>query len=192
MGHSIPAFSQLNEIEKLLWSDFKNEIRGKDRKKLFDTLFENSKLYASYLAIANRPISIEPRMIGLLFYYCKMLVSVDDYRNDEYLDNKIVTCEIYESNVKELFDKTSEIWQGLVNSPHQKEGEELLEMFFECCYDLDDEAAKMVMEKYSDSNKSLSFSFCLLLQNQKLIQKMDESKMNCIIQLEDVLLDYID
>lgn len=192
MGRSIPALSHLHEIEKLLWSDFQNEIRGKDGKNSCDMFFENSKLYTSYLAIANRPISIEPLMIGMLFYHCKMLVSVDNYRNDDYLDKEIVTCEIYQPNVKELFDKTIKRWQGLINSLHQKEVQQLLGMFVECCNDLDDEAAKMVMEKNSESNKSLLFFFCLLLQNQKLIQKINESKMNCNIHSEDVLFDYID
>lgn len=192
MGHSVLAFSQLAAIEKLLWSDFRNEISGNHRWNSFVKLFENSKLYPSYLAIANRPIPIEPLMIVMMFYHYNMLVNIDNSRNNYDLNNEIVTCEIRVPNVKELFDKSIERCPDLINSFYQKEGEYLLRMFFERSNDLDDKATKLGLEKDSEFNSSLIFFFCLLLQNQKLMQKINESKFNSNIYPEDVLIDYTD
>ncbi len=52
MGRTIPSFRQLLEIEKLDWcSSFKKLLPTKKDKQIFDKIFENAKLYISYLAM---------------------------------------------------------------------------------------------------------------------------------------------
>ena len=76
MGRSIPSFRQLIEIERSNWSEFKKELPSKNDKEAFDTLFENAKLYTQYLSNANRPIPIEPIMMGALFHNYKTLLKL--------------------------------------------------------------------------------------------------------------------
>ena len=64
MGRSIPSFRHLIEIERANWSEFKKELPSKNEKEAFNTLIENAKLYTHYLSNANRPIPIEPIMMG--------------------------------------------------------------------------------------------------------------------------------
>ena len=56
MGRSIPSFRQLLEIEKLKWSSFKKSLPTKKDKQEFDKVFDEVKLYTSYLvnAFVNR------------------------------------------------------------------------------------------------------------------------------------------
>ena len=76
MGRSIPSFRQLIEIERLNWSEFKKELPSKNEKEAFNTIFENAKLYTQYLSNANRPIPIEPIMMGALFHNYKTLLKL--------------------------------------------------------------------------------------------------------------------
>ena len=77
MGRSIPSFRQLIEIERLNWSEFKKELPSKNEKEAFNTMFENAKLYTQYLSNANRPIPIEPIMMGALFHNYKTLLKLN-------------------------------------------------------------------------------------------------------------------
>ena len=76
MGRSIPSFRQLIEIERLNWSEFKKGLPSKDDKEALNTIFENAKLYTQYLSNANRPIPIEPIMVGVLFHNYKTLLKL--------------------------------------------------------------------------------------------------------------------
>ena len=76
MGRSIPSFRHLIEIERLNWSEFKKELSTKKEKEAFNIIFENAKLYTQYLSNANRPIPIEPIMMGALFHNYKTLLKL--------------------------------------------------------------------------------------------------------------------
>ena len=67
MGRTIPSFRQLLEIEKLDWSAFKKSLPTKKDKQAFDEIFENAKLYTSYLSNAVNPIVFESVMMGAAF-----------------------------------------------------------------------------------------------------------------------------
>ncbi len=77
-----------------------------------------------------------------------------------------------ETLAKTLFDNTCERWLGLLYPLHKDDRERLLKMFVDCCYNLDDGAAKTIIEEDSNHNLSSNFFFCLLLQNQKLINRL--------------------
>jgi len=47
-------------------------------------------------------------------------------------------------------------------------------MLIDICYSLDDGAAKILADKVSESSISVLFFFCLLLQNQKLINRIND------------------
>jgi len=66
-------------------------------------------------------------------------------------------------------------------------------MLVDCCNNLDDGAAKAVMDKVSESNISVLFFFGLVLQNQKMIERIRNSSENREnIKANGTLFDYVD
>ena len=179
MGRSIPSFRHLIEIERLNWSEFRKELSTKNEKEAFNTIFENAKLYTQYLSNANRPIPIEPIMMGALFHNYKTLLKLcrdEENVTEHFINQKLVVLEREKPIAKTLLDKTCERWRGLLYALHKDDRERLLRMLVDCCYDsLDEGAAKMLIDKVSESNISILFFFCLVLQNRKLINRIRKS-----------------
>lgn len=175
MGRSIPSFRQLIDIERLNWSEFKKELPSKRDKQAFDLIFENAILSTSYLSNANRPVPIEPIMMGALFHNYKTLLMLckEDNVTEESIEQKSVLLEREKPLAKILFDNTGEKWRGLLYALHKDDRERLLKMLVDCCYDLDDGAAKTLID--SESSISVLYLFCLVLLNQKLINRIKSS-----------------
>ena len=175
MGRSIPSFRQLIDIERLNWSEFKKELPSKRDKQAFDLIFENAILSTSYLSNANRPVPIEPIMMGALFHNYKTLLMLckEDNVTEESIEQKSVLLEREKPLAKILFDNTGEKWRGLLYALHKDDRERLLKMLVDCCYDLDDGAAKTLID--SESSISVLYLFCLVLLNQKLINRIKNS-----------------
>jgi len=68
MGRSIPSFRQLLEIEKLNWSTFKKMLPTKKDKQEFDKVWDNVKLYISYLGNVSNPVVLESFFLGAIFH----------------------------------------------------------------------------------------------------------------------------
>jgi hypothetical protein len=192
MGRSIPSYRQLIEIERGNWSEFKKGLPTKNDKEAFNIIFENATLYSQYLSNANRPIPIEPIMMGALFHNYKTLLKLcnEEYNTvEDHLKQKLVVLEREKPVAKALFDKTCERWRGLLYPLHKDDRERLLRMLVDCYYDsLDDGAAKM-MDK--DSSISVLLFFSLVLQNQKLINRIKKSIEKDTKTVTN-LLDFID
>jgi hypothetical protein len=191
MGRSIPSFRQLIEIERLNWSEFKKGLPSKDEKEAVNSIFENAKLYTQYLSNANRPVPIEPIMMGALFHNYKTLLKLVNEDNvvEESIKQKLVNMERQNPLAKALFDKTCEKWHGLLYSLHKDDREHLLRMLVGCCNGLDERAAKVLID--SESSISVLFLFCLVLQNQKLINRIKKAKdQNAKVDVN--LIDFID
>ena len=160
MGRSIPSFRHLIEIERLNWSEFRKGLPSKDEKEAFNTIFENAKLYTQYLSNANRPIPIEPIMMGALFHNYKTLLKLckeEDNVTEESIEQKLVVLDKEKPLAKALFDKTCERWRGLLYALHKDDREQLLRMLVDCCSSLDDGAAKTLIDKVSESTISVLF-----------------------------------
>ena len=80
MGRTIPSFRQLLEIDKLDWSSFKKLLPSKKDKQAFDMVFENARLYTSYLGNASNPIVLEFIIMGSLFHNYKQLLQTSKVR----------------------------------------------------------------------------------------------------------------
>src|ERR1044072_477505 len=161
MGRSIPSFRQLIEIERSNWSEFKKKLPTKDEKQAFDTIFENAKLYTQYLANANRPIPVEPIVMGALFHNYKKLLQLSgaDKLSEDSILKQVTLWERDKPLTKALFNKTCDRWRGLLFAIHKDDREQLLRMIADCCSSLDDEAAKWIMDK--DLLLPLYFFFCV-------------------------------
>lgn len=193
MGRRIPSFRQLIEIERLNWSEFKKGLPTKNDKEEYNFIFENATLYTQYLSNANRPIPIEPIMMGALFHNYKTLAELNEESklSEDSIMQKVVTLERQQPISKMLFDKTCERWSGLSYSLHKDDRESLLRMFFECCNGLSKRGARTVMDTDSKGSTSLLFLFCLVLQNQKLMSRIVKSTEKNV-KPGDNLLDLID
>ena len=192
MGRSIPSFRQLIEIERLNWSEFKKKLSTKNEKEAFDIIFENAKLYSQYLSNANRPIPIEPIMMGALFHNYKTLFKLSgaDKLSEDLILKQVTEWERDKSLTKALFDKTYERWRGLLYALHKDDREQLIRMFEDCCDGLGEGTAKTVLDK--DSFLSIYLFLCILKQNQDLILRIKNSSKKESIKAGDTLLDFID
>src|SRR4029078_3732664 len=77
MGRSIPSFrKQLLEIEKLKMNSFKKMLPTKKDKQEFDEIFENVRLYTSYLGNASNRIPLESVFMGAVFHNYKQLLQI--------------------------------------------------------------------------------------------------------------------
>ena len=98
--------------------------------------------------------------MGALFHNYKTLLKLckeEDNVTEDYIKQKLVLLERKKPLAKALFDKTCERWHGLLYALHKDDREQLLRMLVDCCYSLDDGAAKILTDKVSKS--SISFSF---------------------------------
>ncbi len=202
MGRTIPSFRQLLEIEKLSWSHFKKELPTKVDRKIFDVIFENAELYASYLSNAVNHITLESVIIGSLFHNYKTLSEIDKENvRENYYDCVSEIIELTpqlltenKPNGKLLFDRTCKKWSGLIDSLHKEDREILLKMILEIC--TYDECCNHIINS-KDTKLCITYLFfiSLIIQQQKLINRLGKDDSNTNIGMEfgkDVtLLDYM-
>ncbi len=126
---------------------------------------------------ANRPMPTGPIVMDCLLHAYKTLLKLCKELNvtGEAIKQKLVVLEREKPLAKTLIDNTRERWLGLLYALHKHDREQLLKMFVDCCYSLEDGAAKTKIEEDSNHNLSYYFFFCLLLQNQKLINRIKKS-----------------
>jgi|SRR3954463_6569303 hypothetical protein len=95
MGRSIPSFRrQLLEIEKLKMTSFKKMLPTKKDKQEFDKVFDNVRLYTSYLGNASNPIQRESIFMGSIFHNYKQLLQMikeDTSTNEHALKDELIS-----------------------------------------------------------------------------------------------------
>ncbi len=110
MGRTIPSFRQLLEIEKRDWSIFKKLLPTKKDKQGFNEVFENAKLYTSYLGNAANPIVLESVIMGTIFHNYKTLLQINNKEDIQIDENSIIDkLQVLAENKpqgKLLFDRT--------------------------------------------------------------------------------------
>jgi hypothetical protein len=190
MGRTIPSFRQLIEIEKLDWSDFKKSLPTKKDRKAFDEIFENAKLYTSYLSNAVNPIIFESIIMGHLFRnYKALLESSKEDINEDVITNETKSLTENKPHGKILFDRTCKKWQGLIDALHVEDRRILLKMILETCsYN---EYCNMVINSV-DSEYPIDYLFFLkaITQQQKLINKTSKN-YGIEISINKTLVDFM-
>jgi hypothetical protein len=184
MGRTIPSFRQLLEIERLRWSWFKRDLPTKQDKKAFDQISENAELYTAYLSNAVNPIPLESVMMGSLFHNYKTLSEMDeekgkgDHNDKVKVEKEMGLKSLFENKpqTKLLFDRTCEKWHGLIDSLHKEDRETLLKMILESCACNNESCNKIIIE--SDSRDCITYLFfvSLIMQQQKLINKIGKNE----------------
>lgn len=108
MGHYIPPLRQLNEIERLVWSAFKKELNARADKKVFGSLSDNAKLFATYVSFAISPIPQESILGGIMLHYYKTLIDLSKSNGGFSIGKDIVTSDVYKP------------WQSAINKTYDK------------------------------------------------------------------------
>jgi hypothetical protein len=191
MGRSIPSFRQLLEIEKLKMSAFKKMLPTKKDKQEFDEVFENVRLYTSYLGNASNPISLESVFMGAIFHNYKQLLQItkeDSGIDERTLEDELVSLLETKPEGKILLYRLSKKWHGFIYSLHKEDRLILLKMVLEVCsYD----ECTINMINIKDLQSSIDFLFFMLsmLVQQKRIEMLNASETK---KTKDVtLLDFM-
>jgi hypothetical protein len=189
MGRSIPSFRQLLEIEKLKWSAFKRLLPTKEDKQEIDKVFDNIRLYTSYLGNASNPIPLESVFMGAIFHNYKQILQVtkeDTAIDENYLKEELIS--LFESKLegKILFYRFSKKWQGFIYSLHKDDRLILLKMVLEVC-SYDERAINII--NIEDSQAPIDFLFFLLsvILQQKRIERLNTSDKKKNVTLLDFL-----
>ena len=123
MGRSIPSFRQLLQIEKLDWSSFKKLLPSKKDKQMFDKVFDNVRLYTSYLWNASNPIVVESIIMGATFNNYKQLLQFnkeDAIIDEGYLREEIESLLETKTEGKTLFYRYSKKWHGFLYNSQRR------------------------------------------------------------------------
>jgi hypothetical protein len=189
MGRSIPSFRQLIEIEKLRWSSFKKMLPTKNDKQEFDDVFDNVRLYTSYLGNASNPIPLEAVFMGAIFHNYKQLLQItkeDANIDEEHLKEELVSLLENKPEGKILFYRFSKKWHGFLYSVHKEDRLILLKMVLEVCsYN---ECAINIIN-IEDSQAPIDFLFFLITRilQQKRIERLNTSDKKKNVTLLDFI-----
>jgi len=189
MGRSIPSFRQLLEIEKLKWSSFKKLLPTKEDKQEFDKVFDNVRLYTSYLGNASNPIPLESVFIGAIFHNYKQLLQItreDTNIDEEHLKEELVSLLDNKPEGKILFYRFSKKWYGFFTVLHKGDRLILLKMVLEVC-SYGERAINII--NIQDSQASIDFLFYLLsiILQQKRIERLNTSDKKKNVTLLDFI-----
>jgi len=155
-------------------------------------VFDNFRLYTSYLGNASNPIPLESVSIGAIFHNYKQLLQItakeDTAIDERTLEYKLTSLLETKSEGKILFYKYSKKWHGFIYSLHKEDRLILLKMVLEVCsYD---EYVNNVINNH-DSRSNIDFLFFLLamIKQQKRIDMLNvgETKKTKEVTLLDFL-----
>ena len=79
MGRTVPSYRIASEIERNKWKIFRQGLDKKDRK-MFDQMFDYSRLYNSAGSNASRPQLIHPILMSIIFEHYKQLNKIKKER----------------------------------------------------------------------------------------------------------------
>ena len=193
MGRSIPSFRQLLEIEKLKWSTFKRLLPTKIDKQKFDKLFDNVRLYTSYVGNASNHVPLESVFMAAIFHNYKQILQItkEDIAIDESTLKEDLTSLLKNKPTdKILFYRYNKKWYGLIYSLHKGDRLILLKMILDIC-SYNEQASKII--NIHDSQSSIDFLFFLLamILQQKRIDRLNvgDTKKNRDVTLLDFMLE---
>src|SRR4051794_34140113 len=109
----------------------------KKDKQEFDKMFDNVRLYTSYLGNASNPIPLESIFMGTIFHNYKQILQItkgDASIDESTLKEKMKSLLENKSEGRILFYRFSKKWHGFLYSLH-KDRLILLKMILDiCCY----------------------------------------------------------
>ena len=107
MGRTISSFRIAVVLEEKKWKEFRQYLRNKNERKLFDNMFSIAYLYNSASSNAVIPIRIHPIMMLIIFHHYKMILTEksDDINNNTDDDNEKYNINNNSIILKQELDK---------------------------------------------------------------------------------------
>ena len=106
-------------------------------KQEFDEVFNNVKLYTTYLGNASNPVPLESVFMGAIFHDYKQLLQItieDTAKLDEStLKEELISLLENKPEGKILFYRFSKKWYGFFTVLHKEDRLLLLKMILEIC-----------------------------------------------------------
>ncbi len=188
MGRSIPSFRQLLEIEKLRMNSFKKMLPTKKDRQEFDEIFDNVRLYTSYLGNSSNIIPLESIFMGAIFHNYKQILQItkeDTAIDESTLEYGLTSLLETKPEGKVLFYRYSKKWHGFISALHKEDRLILLKMILEVC-GYNEYTSNIINIKDSQSN--IDFLFLLLAmiiqQNRINILNVDGTKKKGVTLLD--------
>ena len=154
-------------------------------------MFDNVRLYTSYLGNASNPIPLESIFMGAIFHNYKQLLQITKEDNVIYertLEYELTSLLETKYEGKILFYRYSKKWHGFIYSLHKEDKLILLKMVLEVCSYGECTINRINIQ---DSKSSIDFLFFLLsmLLQQKRIDMLnaDETKKAKDVTLLDFM-----
>jgi hypothetical protein len=146
----------------------------KKDKKEFDKVFDNVRLYTSYLENASNPIVAESVIISAIFHNYKQLLNITKEGgkiDEDTLSETLISLIKNKPDGKILFYRYSKKWRGFIYSLHKEDRLILLKMILEICI-FNECVNKVINVKDSQSNIDSLFYLLALMLQQKRIDKL--------------------
>ena len=108
----------------------------KNDKQEFGKMFDNVRLYTSYLGNASNPIPLESIFIGAIFHNYKQILQItkeDITIDEEPLKEELVSLLENKPEGKILFYRFSKKWHGFLYFLHKEDRLILFKMILEVC-----------------------------------------------------------
>jgi hypothetical protein len=143
----------------------------KKDKQEFDKVFDNVRLYTSYLGNATNPVPLESVFTGAIFHNYKQILKLtkeDTTIDEDSLKEDLISLLENKPEGKILFYRYSKKWNGFLYSLHKEDRLILLKMILEiCCYN--ECAINAINVQDSQSNiDHLFFLLAMILQQKKI------------------------
>jgi hypothetical protein len=152
-------------------------------------VFDNVKLYTSYLGNASNPVPLEYVLMGAIFHGYKQLLQItkeDTAKLDEStLKYELISLLETITEGKILFYRFSKKWHGFFTVLHKEDRLILLKMVLEVC-SYNGHAINII--NIQDSQASIDFLFFLLAM---ILQQKRNERLNGGKKKDLILLDFI-
>jgi hypothetical protein len=151
-------------------------------------VFDNVRLYTSYLGNASNPVPLESVFMGAIFHNYKQLLQIT--KKDTSIDERTLEYELtslLENKLegKILFYRFSKKWYGFFTVPHKEDRLILMKMILEIC--IYNECVNNVINN-QDSQSNIDSLFYLLAM---LLQQKRIDEINATCKRDITLLDFM-
>ena len=135
-------------------------------------MFDNVRLYTSYLGNASNPVPLESIFMGAIFHNYKQILQITKDEvittDEDSLKEELVSLLENKPEGKILFYRYSKKWYGFLYALHKKDRLILLRMILDiCCYN--ECAINAINVQDSQSNiDHLFFLLAMILQQKRI------------------------
>jgi hypothetical protein len=146
-------------------------LSSKKDKQEFDELFDNVKLYTSYLRNASNPIPLESIFMGVIFHNYKQFLKItkeDNAIDERTLEYGLTPLLETKHEGKVLFYRFSKKWNGFLYSLHKEDRLILLKMILDLCSYNENVSKVINRQDFQSPIDYLFFLLSILLEQKRM------------------------